>query len=83
MRLLSPDDACVRVNVEVGEQRGYSGTTIDVTDPAHVKALREVGYTVGDVSPRPVRSRGFRCPDCSFRGWFRVCGRCGQVCDRD
>lgn len=82
MRLLSPDGACVSVDVPIGHGRRYNGTVLDVTDPAHVRALREVGYTPGDVAGAPARASGFRCTECGFRAFFATCGRCGGTCQR-
>lgn len=83
-RLLSPDDACVEVDIPtVGGSRRYSGTTIEVTDPRHADVLKRVGYTVADVSATPVRSRGYTCTECGFHGFFKVCGRCGSDCEKE
>lgn len=78
-RLLSPDDACIQVDV-----RGYrySGKTINVTDPAAVRDLKAVGYTTADVAATPVRSGGFTCTQCGFKAFFSRCGRCGGDCTR-
>lgn len=81
-RLLSPDDKCVEVDVPFGRGRRYRGTTLDVSDPGHARALRAVGYTVADTSGVPVRSGGFTCTGCGFRAWFKTCSRCGGVCER-
>lgn len=81
-RLLSPDDRCVQVDVPFGRGRRYSGKTIEVTDPGHVRKLREAGYTVGSVAGAPARSGGFECLDCGFASFFRLCSRCGGRCDR-
>lgn len=75
-RLLSPDDACISVDVPFGRGRRYDGRTIEVSDPAHARALLAAGYTAADVSG-PSRARGFDCADCGFRSYFRTCGRCG------
>ena len=82
-RLLSPDDACVQVDVPtVGGNRRYSGTTIDVTDSRHADVLKAVGYTAADVRGAPSRADGFTCTECSFQSFFKVCGRCGGDCMR-
>lgn len=79
MRLLSPDDACIRVTTRDG--RRYDGRTIDV-DSRHADELRAVGYTVADTAGPAPRSGGFECTVCSFKAWFRTCSRCGGVCER-
>ena len=82
-RLLSPDDACVQVDIPtVGGNRRYTGKTIDVSDARHVNVLRQVGYTVADVAQAPVRSGGFTCTQCGFKAFFARCGRCGGDCKR-
>jgi len=81
-RLLSPDDGCVQVNVPIGAGTQYTGRTIEVSDPTHIRALREAGYTVADTAGRPVRRGGFDC-ECGFRSFFRQCGRCGRVNNKE
>lgn len=81
-RLLSPDDACRGVDVPFGRGRHYEGTTIDVSDPGHVKALRKAGYTLADTGGVPVRRGGYECRPCGFASYFRKCSRCGGTCDR-
>jgi hypothetical protein len=80
-RLLSPDDACVRVNVPFGRGQQYTGRTIDVSDPNHIRALKSAGYTMAGVAGTPARTAGFKC-ECGFASFFRTCSRCGAECDR-
>lgn len=77
MRLLSPDDKCVQADVPIGFGLRYTGKTIDVSDPAHARALRKIGYTVADVTGAPSKAAGFSC-DCGFKSYFRLCSRCGS-----
>jgi hypothetical protein len=81
-RLLSPDDACVQVNVPFGRAQQYTGKTIDVSDPGHIRALKSAGYTMAGVAGAPSRSSGYRCADCDFASFFRTCSRCGATCER-
>lgn len=81
-RLLSPDDACIGVDVPYGRSRSYEGTTIDVSDPSHVKLLRQAGYTLADTAGRPSKAPGFECLDCGFQSFFRLCSKCGSECER-
>lgn len=76
-RLLSPDDACVQVNVPIGRGQQYTGKSIDVSDPSHIKALRQAGYTLSDIGGPPSRRGGFECTACGRRNFFRRCGKCG------
>lgn len=80
-RMLSPDGAADAVTVPFGLARRYAGTTIEVSDLGHVKALKQAGYTVGDTSGPPPRSSTWVCPACSFHSFFRLC-KCGAECDR-
>jgi hypothetical protein len=79
-RLISPDSDCI--GVDVGAHR-YNGRRLEVTDPTDVKLLKAYGY----VDPGPggvaVKARGFTCPACGFRGYFRTCGRCRSAAHRD
>lgn len=80
-RLLSPDDACIGVDVPTtrGTAR-YDGRTIDVTNPVHARALKAVGYTVAGVAQGPARTAARRCTACGFAAFFTTCGRCGGSC---
>jgi hypothetical protein len=83
-RLLSPDDACISVKVPTyGGERKYDGRTIDVSDPTHIRMLKQQGYVQADVSGGPSRAGGYRCAECGFHGFFKVCGRCGGDCEKE
>lgn len=81
-RLLSPDDKCVGVTVPFGRGQKYNGKTIEVSDPSHVRALRQAGYTMADMGGAPIKSGGYECSACSFQSYFKLCSRCGAECDR-
>ncbi len=82
-RLLSPDDACISVKVPDGRRTyQYDGRTLDVTSPSHIRVLKDAGYTVAGTAPGPVRSSGYECGVCGFKGFFNTCGRCGAHCER-
>jgi hypothetical protein len=81
-RLLSPDDKCVQVDVPLGRGARYSGKAIEVTDVAHVRALRAAGYTVADTAGVSPRGSGFECGSCGFQSYFKACSRCGGTCER-
>jgi hypothetical protein len=78
-RLLSPDDAVKGVTIAGGPR--YGGTVVDVTNPRHARMLKEAGYVQGAISGAPIRG-GWRCTDCDFGSFFKVCGRCGGECER-
>lgn len=82
-RFLSPDDACVRVKVPTGSKDAtYSGRIIEVNDPGHARMLKSVGYVQAAAAGVPMRTGGYRCIDCDFASFFRLCSRCGAVCER-
>jgi hypothetical protein len=82
-RLLSPDHACVSVKVPTARgERQYDGTIIDVSNPVHERMLKQVGYVQADASGGPSRARGYAC-ECGFHSYFRKCGRCGRVNEKE
>ena len=82
-RFLSPDDACISVDVPTyGGKARYNGRTIDVSDPSHARALKAVGYVQAAIAGAPARAGGYRCTECGFSAFFKVCGRCGGSCER-
>lgn len=76
-RLLSPDGACVGVDVGAGS---YNGTVLEVTNRSHERALRAAGYTSGDIAGGPARTAGRQCEGCGFLSYFVTCSRCGGHC---
>jgi hypothetical protein len=80
MRLLSPDDACYGAKMYNGNH--YNSRIVDTNDSGEVRALKAVGYTVAGVAAQPVRRGGYRCSECDFSSFFRLCSRCGGVCER-
>lgn len=81
-RLLSPDDACISVDVPFGRAKRYDGRSIEVSDPVHARALKQAGYTMADAGGRPSKSAGFECLSCGFHSFFKLCSRCGGSCER-
>jgi hypothetical protein len=78
-RLLPPDKAVLETGVpraNGGETvyRQHRDGTIHVAD-ADVRALKQAGYTTPSAGGF-ARSHGWRCDDCGFHGYFRLCGRC-------
>lgn len=83
MKLAMPDKACVGVSVEgaqTGTKTHYDGRIVDVENPRHQKALRDLGAFPVNLGGRA--EGGYRC-ECGFRGYFATCGRCGDVCERE
>ena len=84
MRLAMPDSAVTGVQVEgaqTGRTASYNGRIVDVTNPRHLKALRALGAFPVNLGGRT--AGGYRCQSCEFAGYFKTCGRCGQVCERE
>lgn len=79
MRLLAPATGAIEAETE---RHHYKGQILEVSDRADIRDLRAAGYTVGDVAGGPSRAAGFECPSCDFKSFFRLCSRCGDVCDR-
>jgi hypothetical protein len=78
MRLLSPHDKCVGFDTP-DRSRRYDGLIVDVPE-RDARLMREAGYTMADIGGAPVRRGGFECTECTFRSYFKVCGRCGAAC---
>lgn len=84
MKLAMPDGACVGVTVEgahTGRTTSYDGRIVDVTNPRHVRALRDLGAFPVNLGGRP--SGGYRCGGCGFLGYFATCGRCHGSCEKE
>lgn len=84
MRLAMPDKACVGLEVEgaqSGHTTGYYGRVVDVENPGHEKALRDLGAFPVNLGGRP--AGGYSCPECDFASYFTRCGRCGTACVRE
>lgn len=86
-RLCLPDGATCGVDVEGAR---FGGTTrytpgrdgtVTVTDPKHVRALRELGAFPANLGGHS--KGGYRCPTCQFRAFFKSCSRCGGTCEKE
>ncbi len=81
MRLVGPTDT-QRETVIKGAQTGREttyGRIAEVSNPQHVKALRQAGYTLGTLGGVD-SSRGRVCGSCGFHAYFTACSRCGGEC---
>lgn len=87
-RLIAPNDTMREIDIQgartgsTSRYRWSKDGTVHVHDRAHVKALKEAGFTDAGVSHAGARG-GFICPGCGFRPWFRSCSRCGAECIKD
>lgn len=84
MRLAMPDKACVGLEVEgaqSGRTKGYYGRIVDVDNPRHEKALRDMGAFPVNLGGRPVG--GYHCTACGFHSYFTHCSKCGGTCTRE
>lgn len=82
-RLVAPNDTMRQVEIQ-GARTGYSKTynwskdgTVHVESAAHIKALKDQGFTEAGVPLGTSKGQGFKCPECGRRGWFKTCGKCG------
>ena len=81
-RLIAPSDQTREVEIK-GARFGQSKTyrwqkdgTVHVDSAAHVKALKDAGFTEAGVGGAASKG-GFRCTECGFNMWFKGCSRCG------
>ncbi len=66
-----------------GGQKGYEqGGSFDMTQ-ADAKAAVKMGGAIASLSGSTRSSVGYRCPDCGFGSYLKVCGRCGGTCARE
>jgi len=70
-RLVSPDRGCIEADVA---GRRYRGRILEVENPAHVAALREVGYFDASTGGVPT-GKTFVCP-VGHHNFLPTCGRC-------
>jgi hypothetical protein len=84
-RLAMPDSAVRGVTIEgarTGRETRYAGRIVDVANPQHERALRDLGcfpVTAGGVT----RAAGRVCTVCGFGSFFTTCSRCGGVCEKE
>lgn len=79
-----PDRAVTGVQVEgaqTGRTTGYYGRIVDVTNPKHIRALRDLGAFPVNLGGRT--AGGYHCPPCGFRSYFKACSKCGQTCTKE
>jgi hypothetical protein len=59
-----------------GDKRAYlQGGSFDV-DPADVGLVVKMGGAVASLTGATRAALGWRCQDCGFGSYFRLCGRC-------
>lgn len=81
-RMIAPNDTVREIDIQ-GARTGITTRykwrkdgTVHVDSPAHVKALKDAGFTDAGVCGAG-SSGGFVCASCGFHAWFKVCSRCG------
>jgi hypothetical protein len=86
-RMIAPNDTMREVTIN-GARFGGSKTygwskdgTVHVESAAHVKALKDAGFTEAGVNLSS-SGQGFKCLACGFHGWFKKCSRCGEEGER-
>lgn len=85
-RLAMPDGAVRGVTIDgarTGRSRTYAGRIVDVANPQHEKALRDLGcFPVGTALGRS-SAAGRVCTACGFGSFFVTCSRCGGTCEKE
>jgi hypothetical protein len=66
-----------------GGKRGYQQGGLFAMSDADAKLAVRMGGAIASLAGTAPRSAGFRCPECDFGSWLRVCGRCGAECERE
>lgn len=83
MKLAMPDGAVCGVSVEgaqTGRKTHYDGRIVEVSNPRHLRALKELGAFPVNLGGRT--AGGYHC-ECGFSGFFAKCGRCGSTCEKE
>lgn len=82
-RMVAPNDTVRSVEIQ-GARTGVSKTygwskdgTVHVESAAHIKALKEAGFTEAGVGGATAKG-GYICQGCGFNMWFNTCSRCGS-----
>lgn len=74
--MASPDGACIGLDVQTEYGKtSYNGRVFEVSDPRHIRMLREQGAFPANLGGTP-RTSGFPCP-CGHQSFFRRCSKCG------
>lgn len=87
-RLVAPNDTMREVDIQgvrsgvTTRYRWGADGTVNVDNRAHVKALKDAGFTTVGAAPAGARG-GFICLSCGFHPWFKTCSRCGSECVKD
>lgn len=84
MKLAMPDGAVCGVSVEgaqTGRKTHYDGQIVEVSNPRHLRALKELGAFPVNLGGRT--AGGYHCTVCSFKGFFATCGRCGSPSEKE
>lgn len=86
-RLCLPDGATRGVDVEGARFGGLArytpgrDGTVEVTDPKHLRALRDLGAFPANLGGRT--KGGYHCLACGFAAFFTTCSRCGSTCEKE
>ena len=66
-----------------GGRKGYmQGGLFEMSD-ANARLAVRMGGAIASLAGAVRKSVGFRCPGCGFGSFTKVCGRCGQECERE
>ena len=83
-RMSGPDGFVKQTDIksQSGKVRYTAGKDgiYNVNNPAHVKALKESGFTEALIPGQASSTAGlgYTCSQCGFGSWFIKCSRCGH-----
>jgi hypothetical protein len=82
-RVAGPDPRLSEVEVAGRIHKRQPDGTFHLGPKAARLLVAEGGSVCSDAGPPVSRDVGYRCPDCTFRSYFKICSRCGGLCERD
>lgn len=86
-------DGCQQVDSPVSGTRYYArgarafegtvrGGVFEMSD-ADARMAVKMGGAIASLAGTARRALGWRCPDCGFGSFLRLCSRCGSECERE
>lgn len=82
MRVATPAKECVEIDGVTGRRYNFRKGIADV-HPSDAKAIAEFGGFIPSMTGVTSRGLGYRCIECGFGSFFRVCSRCGGQAARE
>lgn len=82
MKVVAPAKGCKQVDGLTGRRYTARDGVYDM-HPRDARALIAEGGFAPSLTGATARSLGRRCRDCGFGSFFRRCGRCGGICEKE